>query len=231
MPQIKASTRSLMYLGCVAVAVLLISGLLYFRQAGNLQKLQTEISKKQEELDNSEQVVRRLRRVEERYLEAQAQLGALEQGVSTKAYVPTLLRQVEDLGKESNLRVVGVRPRIVPPKPVAPPVESDDKDKKTEAEVQKPDPYQRLDMDLEIDGKYADVMKFVYEITSFPKIIAINSVQMSPEAQQDRVASPRLSVRLNATAFILKDPAPAKTDEQQKKTAAAPVDSASGGRS
>lgn len=48
-------------------------------------------------------------------------------------------------------------------------------------------------------------MRFTRLITSFPKIITVNSVQMSPTTQIKEVKSPVLSVRLNTTAFILKD--------------------------
>lgn len=203
---IRASKRA--FITLVVVAALLFAGnsLAYWNRAARVRTLKNEVKQKQDRLADSESIARRLTNVEQRYLDAQAQLGALEQGVSTKAYVPTLLRQLEELGRSVHLRVVGVRPRPAEAKPApAPTAESGGK---TNEKPKKPEPYDKLDMDLEVHGKYWDVVSFLYKITSFPKILAVNDLQISPVAQSSAAAqgSPMLSVRVNTTAFILKNP-------------------------
>ncbi|MCX6374786.1 MAG: type 4a pilus biogenesis protein PilO [Armatimonadetes bacterium] len=202
--RIKPSKKSLLCLGVVAILLLLVCSFAYWNLAGRHGVLNKQIVQKEQKLSNSEVIMRRLYAVEQDYMDAQTKLGALEQGVSTKSYVPTLLRQIEELGKSVNMRVVGVRPKpaVAPPPP---PTSSEDKKKVV---VRKPDPYDKLDIDVEVKGKYADVMQFLHKITSFPKIIAVNSVQISPEGgQKEELASPLLSVRLGTTAFILKESA------------------------
>jgi len=202
--RIKPSKNALICLVSVAVIMLPVCGFTYRNRACKLHALRLQIESRQEKLANSEQIAKRLSVVEQDYLDAQAKLGVLEQGVSTKAYVPTLLRQIEDLGKSLNLRVAGVRPKAPEVRPF---VAATPAGEKTQAPAKKPDPYDKLDIDIEINGKYWDVVRFLEGITSFPKIIAINSVQMSPMGQLTEVASPVLCVRLSTTAFILKESA------------------------
>ncbi|MDH7481018.1 MAG: type 4a pilus biogenesis protein PilO [Armatimonadota bacterium] len=204
MLKIKPSRTLLIGLIVGAGLVFVASGLGYWNRSSVLDKIQAEVSKKQEALENSEKIAKRLNRVEAEYTDAQMKLACLEQGVSTRAYVPTLLRQLEELGKNVNLKVVGVRPIVSQPAAVTPST-SEGEDKK---EVKpKEEPYDKLDIDIEIHGKYWDVVRFLYKITAFPKIVRVNSFQASPAGipnQPDR-GSPVLSVKLNTTAFILKD--------------------------
>lgn len=217
MPQIKPTKKSFLGLAALAVVLLFVCCFAYCNQASKLRTLHAQMAEKQDRLANSEQIASRLSVVEQHYLDAQAKLGALEQGVSTKAYVPTLLRQVEELGKSVNLRVVGVRPKPVVDSPQRT-AASEGGAKQTAPK--KPEPYEKLDIDIEINGKYSDVVQFLYRITSFPKIIAVNSVQMSPVGQPMKIASPVLSVRLSTTAFILKESAARAGDDTKRKAEA-----------
>jgi Tfp pilus assembly protein PilO len=140
--------------------------------------------------------------------------SALEKGVSTRAFVPTFLRQLEALGKSVNLEVASVRPKVDAPQPV----QTDEKGKRKKTPVE---PYTKLNLDIEVNGKYRDVVRFLNQVTSFPKIVAIHDVQLAPTSQMKMgsLASPVLNVKLNATAFILKeDVRPAKSTPASEAT-------------
>ncbi len=229
MLRIRPTKQTLIALAVVAVLILGACGFMYYNFGCKIGTLNAEIDKKQQKLDNSEETTRRLARVELEYTGAQAKLGSLEKGVSTKAYLPTLLRQIEDMGRGVNMRVVGVRPMVTAAPPPPPPTTSAD-GKTTKVARKAPDPYDKLDIDIEVVGKYSDVTHFLYMITSFPKIIAVNSVQMSLASgdARNQPGSPLLSVKLGTTAFILKESSqPAKTGDQ--KTAKAEAVASSGG--
>ena len=51
---------------------------------------------------------------------------------------------------------------------------------------------------LEVQGKYMDALAFIYKLTSFPKIIAVNTVEMSPKADERRMGlgSPSLTIKI-----------------------------------
>jgi len=220
----------MLVMAVIAVMLFGVCGFTYYNRASKLGVLENDIKKKEARLADSEKIARQLTDVESQYQQAQTNLGILEKGVSTKAYVPTLLRQVETLGRSMNLRVLGVKPKAIveAPPPAAPPDgepgKSDDKTKKPVVAVKKPDPYEKLSIDLEVSGKYWDVVKFVEAITQFPKIIAVNSVQIAPANNSAKgPGSPELSVRLNATAFILKEPvADKKTSDTREAVVNSP---------
>lgn len=207
-------------LACCAVLVLVVCGFIYGNRAGKLNVLRTEQSRKQEQLDNSHKIADRLPVARQEFTDAQAKLGFLEQGVSSKVYVPTFLRQIEDLGRKNHLKVIGIRPKPAEAKPL--PVSAAqgvDKDgKKVKPKPAPPEPYDKLDLDIEVKGKYWDVVRLMFDITSFPKIVAVNDIQVSPIGIPCRSVSPSLSVKFNATAFILKQqPGAAEKDVKSAK--------------
>ncbi len=195
------------FIGLVLGAVLLlgICAFVYSNRACKLHILHAEVQEKQEKLANSEQIARRLPVAEREYLEATEKLSLLEQGVSTRMYVPTFLRQIEELGKKVNLRVVGVRPQVAQKSP-APARSTSAASKEEVAQVsRRAEPYDKMDIEIEVNGKYWDIVRFLYEITSFPKIVTVNDIQVNPVGQTSRLVSPMLVAKVNATAFILKD--------------------------
>lgn len=212
--QIRPSKKALMWLVSLAMILLLSGGAIYHNRAKKLNEISAQIELKEKELNSSERIARRLNAVETRYLDAQATLGALEQGVSSKTYVPTLLRQVEELAKKSNLKVVGVRPKPVELKAAARPASEESKDKNAEPK-NKREPYDRLDLDLEVTGKYWDMVRFIEQITCFPKIVTVNDVQMAPDGSPPDTGSPDLKAKLSTTAFILRDEPASKNDSRQ----------------
>ena len=110
--------RMLIGLACCAVLVLVTCGFVYCNRAGKLNVLRREQMQKQGQLDNSQKIADRLPAARREFLDAQAKLSFLEQGVSSKVYVPTFLRQIEELGKKNNLRVIGIRPKPAETKPM-----------------------------------------------------------------------------------------------------------------
>lgn len=207
----------------VAVVMLFVFIGIFMSQNTKVGKLQAEVKAKQTKLDDSIIISQRLADVQARYDAARSDLSILEKGVSSKAYVPTLLRQIEELGRGMNLRVVGVRPKAAEVKPAAP---KDPASKDKDVPVEKPKPYDEMVLNFEMSGKYWDIVKFLDQITSFPKIIAVQSVEVSPESGQSiELASPELSVKVRATAFILKETnkAPVVRDEAKTLDASAGI--------
>lgn len=219
MPKISPSKK--VFIGMIAAAVLLflVCGFTYYNRASRLHVLGVQLKDKEQKLADSEKIVKQLTEIEQDYLDAQAKLGILESGVSTKAYVPTLLRQLEEMGKSVNLRVVGVRPKAPEVIAAASESSSDDKSSSSSSNKKKEEPYDKLNIEIDVNGKYWDVARFLRQITSFPKIIAVNDLQVNPLAQGDIAGSPMLSVKFNTTAFILKETAPVKKPQSEQQQA------------
>lgn len=222
MLQIKPSKNSLIYLSLAAFVLFMICSFTYINRASKIHALKAKIHDREQRLADSEKTVRQLSVVEQDYLDAQAMLGALEKGVSTRAYVPTFLRQLEELGKSVNMQVVSVRPRAQEQKPIV----TESSGGQSSA-PKKPEPYDKLDIDIEAKCKFWDAVNFLDKVTTFPKVIAVKDVQIIPIKIGEELGSPLLSVRISTTAFILKDSTAArKSTKTVESTLAA---SASGG--
>lgn len=176
-----------------------------------------ERAKVEQQLRESQTIAQTQRDAENKYNDTRAQIRCLESSVSTQAYVPTLLKQIEHLGRSVHLRVVGVRPKAPDPNAgLAKKMQAEAASQANQqenastpspaaAKPEPPKPYDELQVDLELEGTYMDALDFLYRLTSFPKIIAVNNVQMTPDSSDDLSVSPRLTIRINATAFVFKD--------------------------
>lgn len=220
---LKASSKGVTILIILAAVIFFGCVLAYMGAAGKLRAVATELKSKEQQVADAERVAKTLEESRLRYLDTRAQIRYLESSVSTQAYVPTLLKQLEQLGRSVKLKVVSVRPR---PVAVAAPtrrlnsgaeaakgnVEAASQQKagsdgaQTAAAVDKP--YDELPIDLELEGSYVSTMEFLYGLISFPKIIAVNRVELSPAGATAAFKSPMLSIRLSVTAFVLKEDGP-----------------------
>jgi len=177
----------------------------------------------EKQVRDSQTVAQKQRDSENKYTDTQAQIRCLEASVSTQAYVPSLLKQIEHLGKTVHLKVVGVRPKAPDPNAgLAKKMQAEAASQGSQqsggttpataaaAKPEPPKPYDELQVDLELEGSYMDALDFLYRLTSFPKIIAVNNVQMTPDSSGSFAASPKLDIRINCTAFVFKAASPTK---------------------
>ena len=71
----------------------------------------------------------------------------------------------------------------------------------------KPWPYDKIHVDMDVSGTYWDVAKMLYKLTEFPKIMSVESVQVTPQNVSDPTKvvagiAPNLNVKLKLTGFI-----------------------------
>jgi Tfp pilus assembly protein PilO len=232
---LKASSKSVTALIVVAAVVLFGCLLTYVAAAGKIKAAVAELERKEKEVAESRLMAQKLEKSKLDYLDARSQVRNLEASVSTKEYVPTMLKQLEHLGRSVNLKVLSVRPAPAPKttasrsissgaKASEGNVEAASKPKSGEAggqAVKKPaQPYTELKVDLEIEGRYMNALDFLYKLTSFPKIVAVNAVEIQPESDKAAIGAPRLTVKMNATAFVLKDDPVVEPDDAAREPAA-----------
>ena len=184
---------------CYALAGLLGAGLiggagLYVWQSGELNELQKQVTARQEKVASGQKIASRLVASEAAYADVQRQIRYLETSVTASEYVPTLLRQMEGLAKSVSLQVGAVRPKLEPA-PLPP----------SDAEARKkfvPWPYDKIHIDMEVRGTYWNVAKLLYRLTEFPKIMAVESVQVQPNTTAQTGKTPQLTANVRLTGFI-----------------------------
>lgn len=221
---LKPSSKGVVALIAVAGVIFVACVLAYLGGAEKLRTTTTELETKEKKVVESREIAQKLEKSKLDYLDTWSQIRFLETSVATSAYVPTLLKQLELLGKSVNLKVVGVKPE--PPEKTARvrKISSGQEASKGNVEAasesrtsgspttkKKPvNPYDELKIEVEVEGNYSNMLDFLYKLTSFPKIIAVNSVTMSPVDTALCFSScPRLSIKMEITAFMFKIEAPA----------------------
>ena len=133
----------------------------------------------------------------------QTSLAHLEANVSSAAYVPSLLLDVDKYGHQCGIQVTGVRPQAPAP---TPPV---DPKKKVAAK-----PYDELTIDVTGTGTYEAALKFLQGLPMFPKIVEARTVTIVPVAidpKNPNASKGKLNITIEIRAFVFKQsdtPAP-----------------------
>lgn len=159
--------------------------------------VQAELAKSQQDLD-----------------EAKATLTHLEMGIPSTAYIPTMLQELEKIGKDCGISVTGVRPV---PKAVTAAVTAQSAD--GSASIQKP-AYDQLDIEVKGRGNYSSVQKFVKALQTFPKIVGAHTIDIVPCLEPKEAASGVVDITLGLRAYLFKDAG----DKKPADTAAAATD-------
>ncbi len=154
----------------------------------------------------------------------------MESNVTTYSYVPTLLKQLEQVGESANVKVIGVRPEQSKEKSGTRKlssgaqaangnIEGASQTNTSSENKQTPSkPYDELSIAVEIQSTYMNALDFIYRLTRFPKVIAVNSVEMAP-VDTEFAGSPTLNVKMKITAYIIKE----STHRDTKKIEITPV--------
>ncbi len=225
---LRPTSKGITVLIILAVVIFFGCVLAYMGAAGKLKAVAADLDKKEQQMAKSEKIAARLQESELKYLDTRAQIRNLESSVSTQAYVPTLLKQLEHHGELVNLRVLGVRPQPAAKATSTRTLQSakqasrGDVEKASEQraglstskEEKKEMPYDELKIELELEGKFANALDFLYGLTTFPKIIAVDSIDVSPARLEPGSASPNLGLRMKVTAFVLKDDKPTEQPKE-----------------
>lgn len=203
MRSLEPTRSSVLLVGGAAVIALLICLAVGAVGLGQISAVHADLEAKKAQVQDGRHIARSMAASEAAYQNALQELKYLEQTVSTRAYIPTLLKQLEALGKEVNLKVAAVRPIKQPVQPVRK-SEDADKDKKDEEEA-KP-PYERQQIEVKVEGAYANTLSFLYRLTTFPKILTVDSVEIVPgPAKMGLPDTDNLNVTFQLTAFILEE--------------------------
>jgi hypothetical protein len=212
-------TKGTIAILCAALGlVVLLSGGIFWVQRGWLAEATDQLSDKQSELQDGRAIAKR-REDARTKLEADRSLIAnLEPGVSSAAFVPTLLKQLEALATQTQNRVVGVRPQIVAQGPSKieqrrdPDAQAKGEanggsgDKKDKAPVE--EPYTRLEIEVNLQGKFASAQRFVDQLMRFPKIVSVDQMSIHPKPAGEKDEPGLLEIQLKVTAFIMKGEQP-----------------------
>ena len=198
---IKPSKQACTVLGALTGVMLLACGGVYYLQTNQIADLSTQVEQKEKQLHSSETIARDLRNVTDENTATRNELRFLETSVTQGEYVPTLLHQTQDLAQSTKLHVGALRPQL---EPAPPPPPASDKDALKKFV---PQPYDKLHVEMDLTGRYWDLALMLYKLTQFPKIMTVDSIEISPSNNAPApgtVGQALLSVKLRLTGFIFK---------------------------
>ena len=203
---LKPSRQTCIALAALIGVTLVSSGSLYAWQSKDLSDLDVLVQGEQGKIESDEKIEARRSRTQLEFDGEQNKIKFLETTVSQKEYIPTLLKQMESLGKSVNLTVDSIRPALEESPVKKPEVKDPAKTADTPAPPapkagQREWPYDKEHVDMQVRGSYWNVAKLLYRLNEFPKILAVEGITMQPSDAKGS-AEPQLNVQLKLTGFI-----------------------------
>jgi Tfp pilus assembly protein PilO len=201
--------------GIQAIVVVVVGGIFWLQSSALAQSNKT-LQEKQAELNDGQRIARRREAAQANLEQARQQIHFLESGVSRAAYVPTLLKQLEDLATSTSNQVISVRPQADNSGPSKmeqrrnPDAQEESEEGGDGGDGEKqtqPEPYTRLSIQVTLVGGFESTQRFVERLTRFPKIISVEQVQIRPHRASGpaETSNSLLDVELKLTAFVMKE--------------------------
>src|SRR5579883_3170637 len=236
--RLRPTKSTIALLSGVIGLVVIATGVVAWFQQGAINRTEKELADKTAAMHDGQKIARKEKEAREALEKDRSQILFLESGVSQAAFVPTLLKQLEDLAHSTDNQVVAVRPQVevVAPSKLQQRRDPDAADKakpdaagdakKDGKPVEKPEPYTRLNIEVMMVGGYKSTQDFIDKLTRFPKIMAVNEMQIKPHRASGKDAdapTDKLDVDMKVTAFIMKEQAPVSSSVASALTADASV--------
>jgi Tfp pilus assembly protein PilO len=206
----RPSKKAIAALAAVVLGQVGVGAVLFVQQQAALARATGVLNAKKTQLEEGSRLASRLATTDEELGRDRQRLKNLETGVPDAGYIPTLLRQVEKLARDTSNTVRAVRPQLeVTPTPTKiqrrTDPEADEKAAKNpETKTAPSEPYNRLHIQLTLTGTYANSQRFIQQLTQFPKIVSVDGVTLHPRPVEGPGGQPMLDIEMNLTAFIMK---------------------------
>lgn len=200
----------LFFILLTAVALIAGGGLTYW-QWGNVGNLETKVSAIERRLGDAAGLSAKVENSRQEVISAGRDLTHLESGVSTAAYIPTLLQELQKTGESCGLKITGVRP-LPPPAPA-----KKNSDDKTPDRPKRKD-YESLDVEVKSAGSFDALMAFFRKLEAFPKIVSLRNVSINPKTKPDGVSLETIESVLNIRVYVF----PPTAEPNKPSTEAAP---------
>jgi type IV pilus assembly protein PilO len=183
-----------------AVSVALAGAFYYFveiKEQAAIEVQARDLSDIRSRITRAQTMARQLPEFRKQIDTLEARLDALKPILPDERDVGDLLRRVQTLASQSNLKVRGFRPQPI-----------------TTREL-----HAEWPINLQLEGNYHNLGLFLDRVSKFPRIINISNMVMATKDSPTPVASPAttISIAATATTFVLVDPPPTPPEDPSKK--------------
>ena len=180
----------------VVISAGLIGAFYYFVESKKQVELAakaTELSEIRGRVSRGKEMARQLPEFKKEIATLEARLASLKPILPDESDVGDLLRRVQTLATQSNLRVLGFKPQAI-----------------TTHEM-----HAEWPIALQFEGNYHNLGLFLDRVSKFPRIINIGSMRIAQKDEPTAAAS--MTINATATTFVLVDPPPPAPEEPTKK--------------
>jgi len=204
------------FMGLTALTLVLAAAATMF-QYSSLQDTQNVVEKLRKDSLDETALANQLKTSESNLKSCAARLNHLEKGVPALEYVPTMLKELEGIGKENGLEILGVRP--------IPKVANNPKDAAATGGKKSGKKYDELDIEVVGRGNFGGVQKFIHALQAFPKVVAVRTVGILPKQESATdLGPPKLEITIQLRSYLFpidKSEMKKASDESQNTPAGA----------
>lgn len=180
----------------VVISAGLIGAFYYFVESKKQVELAakaTELSEIRGRVSRGREMARQLPEFKKEIATLEARLASLKPILPDERDVGDLLRRVQTLATQSNLRVLGFKPQAITTNAM----------------------HAEWPIALQLEGNYHNLGLFLDRVSKFPRIINIGSMRIAQKDEPTAAAS--MTINATATTFVLVDAPPPVPEEATKK--------------
>jgi len=210
-----------------------LAGAVYYRQ-DILAKTNVELTAVNDELKKSKEIAARAEEARRLLEQDRTRLASIDMEVTDASYIPTMLKDLERVAKDTKNQVDSIQPDAAPVEPrridQKRDVDAATKEAKpgeAKKEPTKPeDPYIAQAIRISLKGSYVSTEAFLNRLVTFPKIVGVDEIGMRPV--DDR--GDELLVSIKLIAYVMKpDKMPVIRPTAQASAAVTPAAATTGG--
>ncbi|RLB11390.1 MAG: hypothetical protein DRG39_04235 [Deltaproteobacteria bacterium] len=172
---IKMMHRIIIFAATILCIMTAFYFLLYSPKAKRIKNLENEITDLNRKIKVAKAMARRLPEFEAKARKIDKQFKQALKLLPNKKEIPSLLRHINHLGKDSGLIFRLFRPTRERPKGF----------------------YNEIPIQIEVEGRFHDVMEFIYRITTMQRIVNVFNIAMRPTKE----LSPNLKATFTAITY------------------------------
>lgn len=200
-------TRSILNLIILIFSLeLLLLGFLVYRQQSLVGKLSKEKAEKEGEIERYATLYREIPQLEESLSTLKTQLEAVEWNLPSLAYIPTFLGQIEEWARQCGVKLTNISPQQAPT-PSSPARKAEEevgikrgeyREQAKPQETTKPSsPFETIPLNLQIEGNFYAIQRFIDGFRTFPKVLSLTKMDITPQEREGGAPLLRVSLYLN----------------------------------
>lgn len=160
-----------------------------------IKTIEPELTQLKQELSAKRDIVKEKPKYEAELEETRAKLHVALKQLPNKSEIPTLLENISALGKASGLTFTLFKPKPEVPRNF----------------------YADIPVDLQIQGKYKDIVMFFDKVSKMPRIVNITNINMSSPKKKEMGGDIQLNTSCNAITYKFIENTQNGADEKKGK--------------